>query len=206
MGEGAMPEGMAAAAGIHPGTGAEGILTSQAEIQSAMQTGWANYYKSISTMSAGWVKGEALRLRDVWAATRDMLSATMQDYIRHYTMRRALEAGKGASGILGLGSFFSGLPWLAGGALAAGLIGGLFGSSDTPDMGGDVGLDSGREAGTRTLSRTVGIKTQSLVFNINVIHYSAAVYGRDGIRELYEDELRPAIQDDLDLGALGATI
>jgi hypothetical protein len=168
---------------------------------------WESYYRTTSAMADMALSSDSKRWKKVrqiaWMGMRSMLA----DFIEDQLKRAALKRLETIADMLAA----SGQPWSwakaassAAAALAYGALGATAGSvlrggaGDMPSVeegagggSGEYGHDSGR-----AISRSAGVKAQSVTYNLYVIHNAAAVYGStSGIRELFESQFLPLLRE-----------
>ena len=203
----------------------------EAEIEAAMRTQQA-WDEARTSMARGFMTAfdimmeQTKKLEDVTkisarsirTAFGEGARASLIDWLEIEGRKAAIKAaveGAAAAGAFASGNILGGIghtaaaaKWLAVGVatgIAAGAVAGGGAAGDAFEGGGDAAAGGSVPAsGTRQLSRTTGITTQTLTFNLTVIHRSAVVYGRDGVRELYQDQFEPMIQESIDLGRIVA--
>ncbi|MCJ7551631.1 MAG: hypothetical protein MUQ30_18320 [Anaerolineae bacterium] len=185
------------------------------DARASISRGWSTMTDSIMLQTMKLESIEKLSIRNIRNAFGEGMRAMLTDFIlaqgdrakakaaeeaidaiaalARYDFVSAAAHGAAAAGYAALGF---------GAAIVAGAIRGGGAEGDQFEGEGSGGGSSTPASGTRQLSRTTGISTQSMTFNITVVHQSAVVYGRDGIAELYQDQIEPLIQESLDLGRI----
>jgi hypothetical protein len=188
---------------------------SEAAWLSVKEAAWGGFYNSITRRAQKWRDLTKMTLRDITGAMGDAMKAGLAAFVENKSKEWFLEGMSEAAAAVkafpnaalmashGLASvkYFA----LAG---AAGAVGAGIGSSggagertSSPTYE-PIGSES-NGGGTRSVSRTVGVKTQSLNVTVNIIHNDAAVYGIDGLRELIKREILPAVDEAIEMGAIG---
>lgn len=181
-----------------------------------LQSNWNSYYNAISKMSQGWAHRQGKVFRDLYKASRSYLASTLSDIIHMKTAEASLEhkmaAAKALTSAGGYDFWAAAKHTAAAGAFAliggaaSGLVEGFVGGENPYAAGMDIGGDEtgGTEpaSGTRVLSKQVGIKTQSLTFNVYIVHHGMTYYGTDGVRDMVDEHLVPALGDAIEMGAI----
>jgi hypothetical protein len=169
---------------------------------------WSSYYGSVGRMSDMLLSHDEKKWKKMrqiaWMGMRDMLA----DYIETEVKKAAVSRLRAIADMLLEGAEWN---WAsaaksAAAALAYGAVGAFAGSllrgsaSDMPSVeeGGGGGYTSGDygQDNSRTISRSAGVKAQSVTYNLYVIHNAAAIYGStSGIRELFESQFLPLLRE-----------
>lgn len=180
-----------------------------------LQGNWLNYYNAISRASQAWAHGEGKVFKDLYKASRSFLAATLSDFIQTLTQKAVLGRMMAAAEALtaeGRYDFWAAAKHI-GAAAAYGVIGGVssgmvegFIGGENPyaagmDIAGDTPGGVEEAPGTRTLSKQVGIKTQSLTFNTYLVLHGPNYFGRDGMRQMVDEEVIPALEDWVEMRA-----
>ena len=172
---------------------------------------WENYYSRIEQVGQAWVKGEGKLLSGILKASYATSRAILGDWIKMKVKKAAmgkLEAIAEMFTAEGTFNFWSAAKFAAS-AAAWGLLGGvasgaLGGNEPTPipveitNMGAD---SPGGASGITSFSKTATVRAEYLSIVVNIIHNSAVVYGREGLREMIIDEMIPTIEEAVALGS-----
>ena len=167
---------------------------------------WSSYYGTVGRMSDMLLSHDEKKWKKMrqiaWMGMRDILA----DYIESELKKAAIGKLKAAADALLHGANFN--VWSAAkataAALAYGAVGAFAGSllrggaNDMPSVeegGGYTSGDYGQD-NSRAISRSAGVKAQSVTYNLYVIHNAPAVYGStSGIRELFESQFLPLLRE-----------
>lgn len=188
---------------------------SEADWLFVREAAWGGFYNSITRRAQKWSDLTKITLKDITGAMADAMRAGLAAFIESKSKEwfllgmdnaaAAISAFPNAALMVTKGLAAAKYFALAGtaGAVSAGIgSSGGAGERTSEPTYAPIGSEA-NGGGTRSISKTVGIKTQSLNVTVNIIHNDAAVYGIDGLRQLINREILPAVNDAIEMGAIG---
>jgi len=187
------------------------------ESNTALAAGyWRDYYTGIEKVGIAWGKGEGKLLTGIWKASKATSRNILADWVQMKTKKAALgklEAIAEMFTAQGTFNFWSAAKfaasaaaWTAVGGIAGGAI---RGDSSAPDptpvsiVDTDGGDTYGQADGVTSFSKTATLRAQNLSIVVNINHHGVTSYGLGGLREMVDTEVIPAIEDAIQLGAMG---
>jgi hypothetical protein len=195
---------------------ANAVLEAWERTQDAMMSGYSRMYSYTHDLGEKWRKGEKVGMKDMLGAYGEFARGTLAAFIEGKAQEWGLKATEsGVDAIKALARYDFGAAaghaaaaagYIALGGAAGVVAGAISAPSGSGGGGGSAGYEgSGADAseepgGTRHIDRGAGVRAQNLTVNVWIVHQGGTVYGQQGIEEMVQEEMIPAIEDAVMIG------